>query len=139
MTTNELVAREIMSTPVAAVTDEATVWEAWNVLIRDHIRHVVVVNGRHCIGVVTESDLVAAWNRGPAVLSTMPIRTLLLNRTACVLPDAPVRHVAAVMDAERVDAVPVVDEQGTVLGLITATDVIHAVASDGIIRGHHGE
>ena len=131
----ELVAGDIMSRPVAAVRSTASAWEAWNVALRDHIRHVVVVDAhRRCLGVLTEADLVAAWDRGPHRLATTPVRDLLAERTACVLSDAPVRQVAALMNQERVDAVPVVDEHHDVLGLITAGDIVHAVSIDGV---HH--
>jgi CBS domain-containing protein len=37
------------------------------------------------------------------------------------------------MNTNRVDAVPVVDESGKLLGLVTADDVVHAAATKGLV------
>jgi CBS domain-containing protein len=133
---SELLARDAMSTPVASVTDTSPIWDAWNLAITRGIHHVVVVSGDHCAGVITDRQLMAAWHHGADILRTTPIKQLLLARTSCVLPDAPLRQAATLMSADHVDAVPVVDESGRLLGLITAGDIVHAVAQHGVTKAH---
>lgn len=133
--TPEVNAADVMSTPVATVSDQGTVWDAWSVLISCRVGHVVVVSGSRCVAVLTDRDLVDAWQQGPSVLRRTPIRSLLRDRTSCVLPDASLSQVAELMNVERVDAVPVVDIHGELLGLITAGDIVHAVARYGLHAG----
>jgi acetoin utilization protein AcuB len=129
---HEVTAAEVMTSPVVTVPDSGTIWDAWSVMVNCRVRHAVVASHGHCIGVVDDRELVQAWQQGPTALRSTPIRQLLHARTSCVLPEAPLRQVAVLMNAERVDVVPVVDASGKLLGLITAGDVVHAVARLGL-------
>ena len=130
---HEMTAADVMSSPVISLAETSPILEAANLMLRQQIRHIVVVNGTHCIGVLTDRDLLETWYRGPAAMRTTIVRGLVANRTSCVLPDAALRQVARVMNENQVDAVPVVEEGGELLGLITAGDVVHAVAHYGLV------
>lgn len=129
----ELRAADVMSAPVSTVEEDSSLWQAGDLMIGLGVHHVVVVRADHCIGMLTDRDILEAWHRGPAAIRSTPIRQFVARSTACVLPDAPVRQVASVMNRNRVDAVPVVDESGKLLGLVTAGDVVHAVATFGLV------
>lgn len=45
-----------------------------------------------------------------------------------MLPQAPLSAAAAILKNDGVSAVPVIDDHGTLLGLVTAVDVVQAVA-----------
>ena len=128
----DVTAADVMTSPVVTVADSGTIWDAWSVLINCHVHHVVVVSGDRCIGIVDDRVLIQSWQRGPSALRSTPIRTLLHDRTSCVLPDSPVAHVATLMNTERLEAVPVVDDGGRLLGLITTSDIMHAIAHYGL-------
>lgn len=132
----EVTVADVMSAPVATVDDTSSLWHASDLMIRFGIHHVVVLaaNGGRCVGVLTDRDVLEAWHRGPAVIRATPVRELVASSTACVLPDATLRQVSSVMNVNRVDAVPVVDETGKLLGLVTASDVVHAVAHYGLVN-----
>lgn len=128
----DVTAADVMTSPVVTVADSGTIWDAWSVLINCHVRHAVVVSGERCIGIVDDRVLIQAWQRGPSALRSTPIRALLHDRTSCVLPDSPLAHVATLMNTERLGAVPVVDDGGRLLGLITTSDILHAIARYGL-------
>ena len=128
----DVTAADVMSAPAVTVPDSGTIWDAWSVMINFRVRHAIVVAGDHCVGVIDDRQLVQAWQRGPSALRATPIKRILRDRTSCVLAAAPLQQVASLMNSQRVDAVPVVDTSGTLLGLITAGDVIHAVARHGL-------
>jgi CBS domain-containing protein len=131
-TSRDLTAADAMSSPVVTVPDSGTIWDAWSVLINYRVRHAVVVSHEHCVGVIDDRELVRAWQQGPSVLRATPVRLLLRDRTSSVLPGAALSQVAALMNTEQIDAVPVVDASGKLLGLITAGDVLHTVAQYGL-------
>lgn len=131
-TSRDLTAADAMTSPVVTVPDSGTIWDAWSVLINCRVRHAVVVSRERCVGVIDDRELVQAWQQGPSALRSTPIRALLHDRTSCVLPEAALSQVASLMNTERIDAVPVVDASGKLLGLITAGDVLHAVAQYGL-------
>lgn len=121
-------ARDVMSAPVLAVDVEATTRAAWSRLLESGRRHLVVCDGTRCVGVVDDRALFAQWPSGPYGVHTVPVRRLIRARTTCVLPDTSLRRVARVMVDDGVDAVPVTDEHGDLLGIVTGSDIAAAVA-----------
>jgi CBS domain-containing protein len=128
----DLTAADAMTSPVVTVPETATLFDAWTVMVSFHVRHVVVVRDDHCLGVLDDRDLVSAWNSGPSALQATPVRRLLRDRTSCVLTDALLSQVADLMNTSRVDAVPVVEANGKLTGLITAGDIVHSVSRHGL-------
>jgi CBS domain-containing protein len=125
-------AATVMSSPVITVSASQSLWDAWTVMSSCGLRHVVVTVRDRCVGVIDDRRLIAPWPQGPGHMQHTSVRSTLDQRTACVLPDAPLSGVAEIMNTNQVDAVPVVDETGKLLGLVTAVDVIRAVARWGI-------
>jgi CBS domain-containing protein len=132
ITTRWLTAADIMSSPVTAIDQNCSIWQAGDLMLGSRVHHVVVVAGECCIGMLTERDILEAWHRGPAALRATPVRRLVAARTSCVLREASLRQVAHVMTLNQVDCVPVVDSSGIALGIITSGDVVRAVATYGV-------
>ena len=130
-----LTAADIMSAPVVtADLNESPIvararMRAWGV------RHLVLVHGGVCAGVVDDRSVLSAWRHSPLGVRHPTLAGLRRTTTTCVLPVADVKMVARVMTAGRVDAVPVVDADGVLLGLVTAGDVAAAVARFGVSVG----
>jgi CBS domain-containing protein len=125
-------AEAIMSSPVITVTQDQSLWDAWTLMSICGVRHVVVTVRDRCIGVIDDRRLISAWPQGPHPMQHTPARSVLDQHTACVLAGASLSTVADIMNTNQVDAVPVVDGTGKVLGLITAVDLLRAVARWGV-------
>lgn len=125
----------IMSTPVLTVGPDASPWSAWSAMMESGVRHLVVIAGGRCVGVLEDRELFAQWPVGPLALRRQRIAGMIQPRTTCVLAAAEVREVALVMTEEGVDAVPVVDETGRLIGVVTGSDVARAVARWGLYDG----
>jgi len=52
------------------------------------------------------------------------------TRVVSVSPDAPLRTVQRVFVEEGIHGAPVVDEEGTVVGVVTSTDLLRAASED---------
>jgi CBS domain-containing protein len=129
---NQVTAAMVMSSPVITVTVTDSLWDTWTLMSNCGVRHVAVVEGRHCVGVIDDRQLVAAWPQGPSAMQKTTVNQVLAPRIASALPETHLSEVAAIMNGGSVDAVPVVDEHGVLLGLLTAVDMVHAVARWGI-------
>jgi CBS domain-containing protein len=127
-----LLARDVMTTPALTLSPSATLWEAWRTMMQTGIRHLVVCDGGQCAGVVDDRAVFAQWPMGPLALRRDRVGDVMRARSICVLEDVEVRTVAAVMVADGVDAVAVVDRDGEVVGIVTASDVAVAVAEFGV-------
>jgi CBS domain-containing protein len=124
----ELLARDVMSSPVFVASPDETPWEAWHVMTGAKVRHLVLAVEERCVGIVDDRTLLALWPMGPVAIRQARIGDFVRHRTSCVPPGTPVRGVARVMIEDGVDAVPVVDGDGVVVGLITTSDIVAAVA-----------
>jgi acetoin utilization protein AcuB len=128
----EITAREIMTTTLVHLEGDRPLWDAWTLMSRRSIRHLVITSRGTFLGIIDEVRLLAAWPPGPWDAMATPIRVLLRDRPSCVSPDCELSQVAAIMTADQVDAVGIVDQSGDLLGLLTASDVLHAVARLGL-------
>jgi CBS domain-containing protein len=130
-----LLARDVMTAPALTVSPSATLWEAWRLMLQTGVRHLVVCDGDQCAGVVDDRAVFAQWPMGPLALRRDRVGDVMRPRSICVLDDVELRTVAAVMVADGVDAVAVVEPDGAVIGIVTAGDVAVAVAEYGVCTG----
>ena len=122
-------AADVMSAPVVTLSSNDTLAAAWNLLLRGHVHHLVVIedSGR-VAGVVDDRRLALEWPIGPLGPHRRRLHELLPPNVHCVLPTTPVRVVAETMTHERLDATPVVLEDGTLVGIVTSGDIVAFVA-----------
>ncbi|MEU6998176.1 CBS domain-containing protein [Nonomuraea sp. NPDC046570] len=120
-----------MTRVLVVVRPEESPLMAWELMRRAGVHHLPVVDREaHLVGVLTREDLTSAWSGGPEAQSRLHVHTLLGGRvTPLVGPGDPLPSVAAAMLDAGCDAVPVIaEDRGALLGLITARDVLEAVA-----------
>lgn len=119
---------EIMSRHLVAIRSDCDLTVALDTFGRTALRHLVVVDpDRSCLGVLSHEQALAAVDvfhaRRGRVGDLVPSRRPRLHR------DATVRRAAEAMLLELVDALPVVDDAGRVVGIVTWSDIVALVAS----------
>ena len=91
-------------------------------------RRLVVLDEGRLAGVIDEKTLTDHWPRIPFVAPERTLDTIVPGRVHAVVSHVTISRVAAIMHFEGVDAVPVVDRRGKVLGLVTPTEIIRLLA-----------
>lgn len=118
----------------ACCTPQSTAREAAT-LMRDHdcgsIPVVDDVKSRRLVGIVTDRDLAVrglARGRGPDTL----IRELMTDDPVACVPEDKAEDLRRVMVEELVRRVPVVDDDGVLVGIVSQADVarVEGAASD---------
>ena len=127
-------ARDVMSAPAVTIPPSATLWDAWRLMMASGLRHLVVTEAGRVVGVLDDRAVFAQWPMGPLALRRNRVGDLMARRTRCVFEGTEVRDVAIVMVEDGVDAVPVVGDNGTVLGIVTARDITCETANAGMWR-----
>ncbi|GGM89540.1 hypothetical protein GCM10010106_41230 [Thermopolyspora flexuosa] len=128
---DRLTAGDVMSRVLVTVEPTESPLLAWELMRRSEVRHLPVVDREGKVeGVLSREMLAARWGGGgPDELNRRPVGELLaLERRPRVCVDTPVPQVAATMLDAHCDAVPVVAEDGTLLGLITSVDLLAVLA-----------
>jgi len=117
---------DVMTSLVTCVRPELPVVELTRMLIDNGWSGVPVVDDQGVpIGVVSKTDLL----RQPPADDTPRTAADVMTAIAFTLPEsAPLAQGAAMMAFERVHRVPVVDDSGAVVGILSALDVMDWMA-----------
>lgn len=131
----EGIVREIMMGSPVTLKPEDTLDLANDVISLGRIRHIPVVDAGRLVGIVTERDLIGAaasqifglkQKSKSALLKTVLIKDVMKKRVVTVMPDTPIKDVAHLMVEKKIGCVPVLSD-GTVVGLVTTTDILRYV------------
>ena len=147
--------KNVMSTHVIAVRQSAPYKEMAVMLHNQRVSAFPVVDeGNKVIGVVSETDLLAKEALQGVVPRTLlgrqeRVRRQVAATTAAELmskppvtigPDAPVSQAARLMFDRRVKRLPVVSDDGTLIGIVTRSDLLSVYSRpDAEIRGEVSE
>lgn len=118
---------EVMSSGVVTVGPSETARAAWTRMRRRGIRHLVVMDDRQLIGVLSERDL--GGPAGARIRKNHVVRELMTPRVDSIDPEAMLDDAAALMRARLIGSLPVMDGDDLV-GIITATDVFEALGRE---------
>jgi magnesium transporter len=123
----------LMTTEFVAVSDDLTAQQCIDVLRRlepdaESIYYVFVTDqDDHLKGVLSLRDLIVAP-------PDAPIRSIMIRDVIAVHPDDGKTEVAAVLSKYNLLAVPVVDDEFRIQGLVTVDDALDAVLPDSVKR-----
>ena len=120
----------VMRTAVVTIAVDETVLVAWELLERSGSRYRPVVrpDGR-CVGLLDRADVAVACAAPAASLSGLRVGDLLPGRKpALIHVEQTVRHAADLMSYTEADALLVLREDGRFAGVLTAADIVAALA-----------
>jgi len=123
-------AAQVMCRDPRSIDSQASLFNAWGQLHGDTNRHLVVIDEDvRPVGVLDERDIALEWPPGPLGAHHLPVCTLLrLRARPRVRAEDDVAQVAAAMLGAGVDALPVVDEDGQLIGLVTVWHFLELLA-----------
>ena len=124
---------DIMTKNPATVTPGTTVRDAAQLMQREDTGIIPVVDAegsKRLVGVVTDRDIairIVAEGRGS---DTRVSEVMTSSRLATLRPDADVDDVMDTMADQQVRRVPIVDERGTLVGIVAQADVVRKARDD---------
>jgi CBS domain-containing protein len=140
MTLEELPVGEAMSTDLLAVTDGESAVMAWELMRKGGYHHLpVVANDGRLIDVLDAETLAAVWDSGGPDRMRRPVGDFVGARPLPRVTAADrVATAARAMRAAGIDFVPVVDDNGRLVGLFTARDLVALAAGERPHAAGHG-
>ena len=117
---------DVMSRPVLTVEEGETLWDAWQLLFVSGLRHLVVLDANGAsLGVLSDRSILAEVPATSEHLSERRVRDVLaMVPLVSVGPaDSPL-NAARVMATNSVEAVPVIDAAGRIVGIVTESDIV---------------
>jgi acetoin utilization protein AcuB len=131
-----MIVQELMTTRPVSVSAETPISQAWEMLRDLDVRHLPVVNqDRELVGILSDRDLAVAplppletELLGPDRLRLeQPVSTIMTADVLAVEAEDDVREAIEVMVENKVGAVPVVDPERHVVGIISYLDVLRSL------------
>jgi CBS domain-containing protein len=122
----EAVVADLMTQPVLTVEVDETLWDAWQLLFVSGLRHLVVLNDDGTsLGLLSDRNILAEV---PATAEHLRRRRVsdVLARVPLVFADphdSPL-DAARLMTGNSVEAVPVVEGDGRLVGILTEADLV---------------
>ena len=125
--------RDWMSSPVVVVDPDSSVSYAMTLMRRRNIHSVVVdISEKNpSYGIVTTTDVrdkIVAVNRNPAEITVREIMSgpIITGRAEWTLMEC-----SQLMQKHKFHHLPIADEHGSLIGLISATDIFMSVEEQG--------
>ena len=113
----------LMTRDPVVITPETSLAEAAKVILSRGIRRLPVVEGHKLIGLVTVADFIreiAAWD------DKTPVAGFIRDKTLALWDEMPLNVAGRIMELAKVKAVPVLNAELDIVGLITDQDLISA-------------
>ena len=126
-------AQDIMAKNPRTVTPQTRIQEAARLMKDEDVGILPVVESegsKRLIGVVTDRDIairhVAEGHSSP----DCPVREAMSDNVKTARPDDDVDDIMDLMGKEQVRRVPIVDERGTLVGIVAQADIVREAKDD---------
>ncbi len=115
--------------PLAAVAPSDSVFHALTVMAQNDVGALLVLDGEQLVGIFSERDYARKIIlQGKSSKETL-VREIMSDRVAYVTPSATLDECMALMTEKRFRHLPVLDETGNVVGMISIGDMVKETIS----------
>jgi len=132
----------LMTGTVFTVSPDTEVRKAAELLSMNRISGMPVVDDKNrVLGVISEADIASSrggkkrgsflgrlFPRGGAGAAGAQVKDVMSSPAVTTQPDADVKEVAAILDMRRFKRLPVVDDEGKLVGIISRGDLVRGLS-----------
>jgi CBS domain-containing protein len=133
---------DFMTKEVKIITENETMRQACKLMYQHNIGSIVILKkGSYGheheissnttkkdipVGIVTERDIARMVGFSAKFFADMPVSEVMTKPLITVAPDTSVKDAVALMDQKDIRRLPVVEDKGQMVGIITAKDILKA-------------
>lgn len=123
-------AGQIMTSNVKTLRIDMRFDDAWSHFVSLRYRHFPVLNmEQHLVGMLSDRDMLAYAASGKTHKIT--IDKLMTGPVLSATANTAIREVCQVMFNQHIGALPIVEENGELLGMITRSDILRSMIKHG--------
>ena len=112
---------EVMTEGVQTVRPTMAAADAWELMRRKGIHHLVVMQGSQILGILSDRD--AGSRAGASIRAGHTVADLMTKQVVTRAPTDTVRSAVNVMRGRTIGCVPIVD-RGRLVGIVTVSDLL---------------
>ncbi len=124
--------KDIMTKEVFYIDNKSSIKEAYDLLFQKKIAQIPVISfGKKIVGMISKKiilNLIMADIENIQNVLDRKIEDIFLPEIITAEPISDIRRVAKVMIDFKLDAIPIVDEESILLGIVSKTDILKAVS-----------
>ena len=124
-------ASEIMSSPVFTVGPDISVNDAWLKFMEKNVHHMPVISDEgKIVGIVSDRDLLKKLIINDGKIETSRnanVGDIMSKDVIATTPLTDIRRIAKAMLDHHIGAMPIVNEHGSITGIITRSDILYAI------------
>ncbi|ABA88546.1 adenosine-specific tRNA nucleotidyltransferase [Syntrophotalea carbinolica DSM 2380] len=128
-------ARHIMFSPVKSVQKADTIAQVREILTRYNINAMPVLDGDRVVGIITRQVVEKAAHH---LLEDIPVSEYMSSDFSSVTPDTALQTLQELIVGRHQRFVPVVEDDGQLVGALTRTDLLHHLVSGAVARRRQG-
>ena len=115
---------DVMTGKVVTLSPHHSFNDAANLMNDRYFRHCVVVDSqRKIVGVISDRDIMRALVRNPNARSKS-LDQIMTQNPITVKRNTPIVDAVSKMVAKRINCLPVIENDGTVCGIVTSIDLL---------------
>ena len=132
-----MLVKDIMTTNVITISEDKTMLEAQELMKGQNIRRVPVVDDiKRVLGIITDGDVgraspseASTLSRYEAnyLLSRFKVRDVMTKDVITVRGNSGLEDIASQMYKHKINSLPVVDDKGCLIGIVTDSDLFRAM------------
>jgi acetoin utilization protein AcuB len=116
--------QEVMSDDVRTVSPAMPAQQAWALMKTDRIHHLVVVDSRRVVGVLSERD--TGRRGGGGARNVQTVQDVMTKPVVTIEHDATVRKAANAMRGRTIGCLPVT-KGNRLVGIVTTSDLLDVI------------
>ncbi len=124
---------KVMTRNVVTIDKDADISTAWELMAKHGIRHLPVVDENNLlIGIVTDRDIRSAMPSSRSAdrediekIASSKIEDIMIKSPVSISPLDTIQDALLLLQKKRFGALPVVDDQGRLTGIISTRDLLH--------------
>ncbi len=130
----QLKVRDLMTRKVISVNCDTSLADAVKTMVRHSIRHLPVLDGKKPVAVISDRDIrmmvtdMLEAEKRRAFLASTPVSKHASHPVTTAGEETTVRQAAEIFVTARIGCLPVVNEGGDIVGIITQTDLLKWLA-----------
>lgn len=132
-----LLARDLMTSPVHTLTSDKTLYDAWDVMAQKGFHHIPITSLHDIlVGMVSDRDLLShvphlMIDSSHAQGAHRKLAEVISTRVISATPSTDIREIANIMLNEHIHAVPILDNNRRLVGILSSRDLVRGIATHG--------
>lgn len=123
-------AHQIMTQPTTCLSQAKTIDQAWAVFEKSRFHHLPIINkSQQICGIISDRDLLrhAVAHRHDTKFGSKVIASIMRRTVITATAETEIRTIAEVMTQRSFGALPIVDKDQQVIGIVSRSDILRTL------------